>query len=85
MTGSKYPNKELWAIVEELIPLLPLEKQKDLSEMKRKIKNAKKSVIEFLNDVRHSPFDNLGGAWDFLKKNFLAPILTKKLSCPVAQ
>ena len=28
--------------------------------------------------IRHGPFDILGGAWNFFKKNFLALVLTKK-------
>ena len=29
-------------------------------------------------DLRHGPFDILGGAWNFFEKNFLALILSKK-------
>ena len=47
-------NKELYSILDELVSLLPQERQKELSQTKRKIKNAKKSVlIEFLNDLRN--------------------------------
>ena len=41
--------------------------------------NTFKARMVYFVDLRHGPFDILGGGgWDILEKNFLALILTKK-------